>query len=399
MSRRKFLIGMGSAAVAASPRILLAGKSRLCVGIVGGGIIGASIALHLSQAGADVTLFEKTALASGATSKSFAWLNAFSGTPHYRDLRLQSLSAWHELDRQLQLDITWGGSLLWHDDREAAQRLIASARKHNRAGYRMDILDAGKFAVIAPNLAPGPFESAVHAGMDGHLDPVFVTRKILDHAQRQGAQIRCPCEVTDLAFSGSRLTEVITTEGKFGVDRLVIAAGVDTSGLAAKVDCVVPLKHAPGILAHSVPIKPLTKIVAEHQSLYFKQTSDGRIIGTDSPYAPDTPVHQEILAGQRIFPSEELRTVHGSRILDKIATLLPGARGAALQRLTLGFRPLPKDGFPITGFVPGVPDVYLAVMHSGITLAPIMGQLISREILDDNLLDTLAPYRPGRFAD
>ena len=399
MSRRKFLIGIGSAAVAASPRILLAGKSRLSVGIVGGGIISASIALHLSRAGADVTLVEKTALASGATSKSFAWLNAFSGTPHYRDLRLRSLSAWHELDRQLQLDITWGGSLLWHDEGVAAQRLSASARKYDRAGYRMEILDTGKFAALAPNLAPGPFESAVHAGLDGHLDPVLVTRKILDHAEKQGAQIRCPCEVTDLAFSGSRLSEVITTEGKYFVDRLVIAAGVDTSDLAAKVDCTVPLKHAPGILAHSVPIRPLTKFVAEHQPVYFKQTSDGRIIGTDSSYAPDTPVHRKILAGQRGFPSDELRSVHGSRILDKIATLLPGARGAALQRLTLGFRPLPKDGFPITGFIPGVPDVYVAVMHSGITLAAIMGQLISREILDDSLLDTLAPYRPGRFVE
>ena len=50
------------------------------------------------------------------------------------------------------------------------------------------------------------------------------------------------------------------------------------------------------------------------------------------------------------------------------------------------------------GFVPGSSDVYIAVMHSGVTLAPIMGQYISREILDDISIDSLAPYRPTRFA-
>ena len=78
---------MGGIAIASTPGILLAGRSRLAVGVIGGGIMGASIVLHLAQAGADVTLFEKTAIASGATGKSFAWLNAFSVDSHYRDIR------------------------------------------------------------------------------------------------------------------------------------------------------------------------------------------------------------------------------------------------------------------------------------------------------------------------
>jgi glycine/D-amino acid oxidase-like deaminating enzyme len=61
------------------------------VGVVGGGIVGASIALHLARAGARVTLFEKIAPARGATQNSFAWVNAFVDDPHYRTLRIQSL--------------------------------------------------------------------------------------------------------------------------------------------------------------------------------------------------------------------------------------------------------------------------------------------------------------------
>ena len=68
--RRKFSIGMRGLATASMPRILIAQQSRLAVGVVGGVIAGASIALHLERAGVAVTVFKKTTLASGATSKS-----------------------------------------------------------------------------------------------------------------------------------------------------------------------------------------------------------------------------------------------------------------------------------------------------------------------------------------
>ena len=390
---------MGGIAIASTSGILLAGRSRLAVGVIGGGIMGASIALHLAQAGADVTVFEKTAIASGATGKSFAWLNAFSDDSHYRDLRLQSLRAYHQLEAEMQLDITWGGSLLWKQQPEAAAALSERAQRLDRAGYRMSVLGPKEFSELAPNIAPGAFETAVYAGLDGHLDPVQVTNKFLDQARKYGARVLYPCEVTDLKFSGSRLTGVATTSGEYSLDRLVIAAGVDTPGLAAKIDYVAPLKHAPGILAHSVPLRPLIRTVNEHLPVSFKQTSSGSIVGTDSYYAPEIPAHRDILQGRQDFPGVELRNMHGRRILDRIATMLPGARGVGLQRLTLGFRPLPEDGFPIVGYIPGFDDVYIAVTHSGVTLAAIMGEIIRREILTDITLDAFAPYRPQRFLD
>jgi glycine/D-amino acid oxidase-like deaminating enzyme len=234
--------------------------------------------------------------------------------------------------------------------------------------------------------------------LDGHLDPVHVTQKFLDEARMHGARILYPSEVTELAYSGNRLTGVSTTNGKYAVDRLVIAGGVDTPSVAALVDYVTPLKHAPGILAHSTPLQGLTRIVNEGPTVHFKQMSNGRIVGADSTYAPDIPAHHDILRERQDFPDEAMRVMHGRRILDKITAVLPGARSAKLERLTLGFRPMPEDGFPIVGFVPGSSDVYVAVMHSGVTLAPIMGQYISREILDDVSVDSLAPYRPSRFA-
>ncbi|MCH7565255.1 MAG: FAD-binding oxidoreductase, partial [Gemmatimonadetes bacterium] len=160
------------------------------------------------------------------------------------------------------------------------------------------------------------------AGLDGHLDPVSVTHRLLQQAGKYGARVIYPCEVTGLDYSGSRLTGVSTTTGKYSLDRLVIAGGVDTPSVAAMVDYAPPLRRAPGILAHSTPVQSLTRMVHEGPTVHFKQMSNGRIVGADSTYAPNTPSHHEILEKHRDFPDSATRTMHGQLILDKITTIL-----------------------------------------------------------------------------
>ena len=92
----------------------------------------------------------------------------------------------------------------------------------------------------------------------------------------------------------------------------------------------------------------------------------------------------------------DMRRLHGERILDRIREKFSRASAASFSHLTLGYRPMPEDGFPIVGFAPGATDVYISVMHSGVTLAPIMGRYIAREIVNDEPISELAPYRPGR---
>ena len=94
VERRIFLKGMGSIAATAAVNMQALGQEqKISVGVVGGGIVGASITLHLSSAGARVTLFEKEEPAAGATSKSFAWINAFTtnpgGTDHCPQITIQ----------------------------------------------------------------------------------------------------------------------------------------------------------------------------------------------------------------------------------------------------------------------------------------------------------------------
>jgi len=394
--RRTFLKGVGSLA-AASVSSLAFGKSpNLSVGVVGGGIVGASIAMHLARSGAQVTLFEKSAPAAGATSKSFAWINAFTSDPHYRALRLKSIAAYRALDQQVQLGITWGGAIHWAENLAEAEKLKASVAELDQAGYPARMVTPDDLAELAPNLRLGPIDAVSFHPLDGHMDPVHTTQRFLDHARQHGANVVHPCEVTELRFNGERLIGVSTTRGDYSLDRLVIAGGVDTPALAAQAGYTPPLIHAPGILVHTKPTRPLLGRVAETPHIYFQQHRDGRILGTDGYYAPDIPVHQGILQGPQQMP-DDMRVMHGERILDKIKKKLAGAEDATYDHLTLGFRPMPQDRYPIVGYSPGNSNVYIAVMHSGVTLAAIMGRYITHEITNDDLIDELAPYRPGRF--
>jgi glycine/D-amino acid oxidase-like deaminating enzyme len=398
MRRREFLQALAVASMGTLPRRLPGRVPALRVVVVGAGIVGTSLAMHLAQGGAQVTLLEKSGPAKGATEKSFAWLNTYTPDLHYRAVRLQSLLAYRALDIPLQLGITWGGYLNWTDSDADAAEIRAYATSLANSPQPVRALSPAEFAQISPCITPGAVASAYFSSIDGHLDPVWVTYRMLDHARALGAQL-VQCEVVGLDWRRGKLAGVSTTRGKFAADQVVVAAGVDTPRILSMAGFALRLQHAPGILAHSLPLPEVTKMVYDGpHGLEFKQMASGRIVGTDAPAPPDIAAHREIREHAVDFPDDAVRTMHGKRILDHIAAYLPAAKAAVLDRLTLGFRPMPLDGFPVVGGVPGVPGLYVVVTHSGVTLAPILGQYVSRELLHGELEDSLGPYRPRRFA-
>jgi glycine/D-amino acid oxidase-like deaminating enzyme len=314
-------------------------------------------------------------------------------------MRLQSLLAYHDLDRRLGLAITWGGYLNWASDAAQAVVVRTNAAQLEGSPYPVVSLSAVDLAALSPQLTPGPVSAAIYSPIDGHLDPVHVTQRFLAAARARGAQLHCPCEVRALEFGRGRLSGALTSRGTFGLDRLIVAAGVDTPRVLSLCGFTLRLRHAPGILAHSVARPALTRIIHDAPGgLSFKQMANGSIVGTDAPEPPDLPVHAGIRAGAMDFPDQALRAMHGNRILGKIASYLPAARDAPLEWLSLGFRPMPTDEYPVVGALPATPDVHVAVTHSGVTLAPILGRWMSAEVLDATRVEALAPYRPERFA-
>lgn len=407
IQRRELIKGIGGvAALALSGIVLPSGGRRLSVGIVGGGIVGASTAYYLAKAGAKVTLFEKNVPASGATGKSFGLISVDplkSGGTHYEDLRFRSLMAYKRIDEILDLDISWGGVIHCSSESNGVAYLKKEyIERYRGREYEAKSLNKAQFSALAGELTINSYKGGIYSELDGHIDPVRATQQFLKHAKGHGAELISPCEVTDLKFNGSKFIGVATSKGDYALDRLIIAGGVDTPLLSSQAGFLPPLRHDPGLLAHTVPTNLITQPVkvvactAEGSWVGFKQYPDGRIVATDSHGAPDIPAHYAIRSGLAEMP-ESIRIMHGERILNKLAKVLPQSRGVSLDKVTLGFRPMPEDELPIVGFLPNCSGVYIAVMHFGVTLAPLMGQYISQEILTGASVDGLSPYRPGRF--
>jgi glycine/D-amino acid oxidase-like deaminating enzyme len=86
-------------------------------------------------------------------------------------------------------------------------------------------------------------------------------------------------------------------------------------------------------------------------------------------------------------------------LLAQAGRYFPALAGVAVERWWLAWRAMPADRLPIVGRLPWLDSLYLAVSHSGVTLAPVLGRLVAGEVADQTADGLLAPFRPGRFAD
>src|ERR1700744_5029195 len=153
MNRRKALGLLGATTVltALGPTRLLraampttTAASRHIV-IVGGGILGASLAYHLTQRGAKVTLLEESHPSSGATGHSFAYLNASTKPEHaYSDLNLAGIAGWRRLQLECKgsLPLQWGGAVYWEDEPAAAAKILDSLHHYQQWGYSGHQIDS-----------------------------------------------------------------------------------------------------------------------------------------------------------------------------------------------------------------------------------------------------------------
>jgi len=129
-------------------------------------------------------------------------------------------------------------------------------------------------------------------------------------------------------------------------------------------------------VVYAPPLEP------DRPEIHLRQRLDGSVlIGEGS---------QESLARDDTQP-------HADELLARAAEYVPALKGASAIPVPVGYRPMPLDGFPVIGFLPKAPNVYLALTHSGVTLAPLMAQMATMEIVDGAKVELLEDYRPSRF--
>ncbi len=354
-------------------------SARKNVVVVGAGIVGASIAWHLARAGAAVTVLDAGQPGGVATAASFAWINASWGNPEpYVRLRLRSMAEWRRLAGECpDIPLDWCGGLLW--DLPAAE-LEAYAAERSDVGYEIRTIGRAEALRLEPALAEPP-EVAVHVAAEGRAEPVFAAKALLADAVARGATVRNAVSVRAVSRKNGRVG-VETDDGVVNADAVVIAAGVATATLAKTAGIDVPLKHSPGLLVHSKPFRKMLNGMVFGDRAHVRQTAEGRLIaGAD-------------FGGTRVGDASEAEAAARESFAAMKATLT-GVEDLEFGFHTLGFRPMPQDEFPIVGET--LPDFHVAVMHSGVTLAPAVGLFVADEVMTGRREPLLAPYRPERF--
>jgi glycine/D-amino acid oxidase-like deaminating enzyme len=169
----------------------------------------------------------------------------------------------------------------------------------------------------------------------------------------------------------------------------VVAAGAEAVQVAAAVGLEVPTVSSPGMLVQTRPLAPLTDRVVylpagPGPAVHLRQRTDGSVLvgeGTQETPATNPGLH------------------HARALLAQAARFFPVLAGAGVDRWWLAYRAMPADRLPIVGPLPWLDPLYLAVSHSGVTVAPVLGRLVAREVADGTADGLLAPFRPGRFAE
>lgn len=347
--------------------------------VVGAGIIGASIAWHLARKGASVLVVDAAEPGGVATRASWAWINASWGNPPaYVRLRMRAMAEWKRIDREVPgLTVNYCGGLLW--DLEPAA-LEEYEKEHAALGYRLQRLSRSEILKREPNMKEAP-DWALLAPDEAMVEPLAASAALLAAAKAQGAEILAPANVRWLIEEKGRIAGVMGAEGPIHADETVIAAGTGSAGLLESVGIKLKVDAPPGLLTHSVPAPELLHGLVMTPGLHVRQTAEGRLVaGTD--FGGSEPTDR---------PAEMARELHA-----KVQSMIKGAESLALERFTVGFRPTPADGFPAVGRPSHRDGLYVAVTHSGITLAPAIGMFAAAELLDGQRDPLLAPYHPDR---
>ena len=371
------------------------------VTVIGAGIMGAAIAFRIAKRGLQVTLIDKSHPGHGASSHSFAWINAGAKEPiGYHNLNRRSLEMWPRFGGEVGdegaphgVGLRWGGKVSWEVDPAAADALVSRVRQLQSWGYPTRLIDARELQSLEPDLEVGEVAAAEYSPNEGQVEPQMVVDACLRRLGELGCEILTGTEVTGFEQAGDgRIQSLSTSSGTREADAVVLAAGTDTTGLASLAGVMVPQAESPGVVIRTNPVPPLLQRVPViyapaladgRREIHMRQCADGSFMIGEGD--------QESLA-------EDDTQAHANDLLTRASLYLPGLTGTKAVPVPVGWRPMPLDGYPVMGFATQAPNLYVALTHSGVTLAPALSQLAAQEICDRTPAEAvLGPYRPQRF--
>jgi glycine/D-amino acid oxidase-like deaminating enzyme len=373
----------------------IAEAAPLNVVVIGAGIIGCSVAYHLAEAGCSVKVVDSKGVAGGATWASFAWLNSNAKQPrNYHDLNVAGMQEHKRFARTSQR-ATWfhpSGNVEWSATEEGEAKLEAKVNRLRDWRYPAGWVTVEELERWEPDLSLVRQRKMkiAHYPEEAWVDARRLASVLLRRATRMGASIHTCREVVGMDAEGDgRIARVFTnTDERFDPDFIVVCAGPATERVVSLAGGRLPMKNRAGLVALSAPVPIGLRSILHAPNVSIRPDKGGRVLMYSR--ALDVP-NVGTLSGL-----DALRA--GGRVLAAAADVLPALRHSRIESTRMGVRPIPQNGLPAVGLLPGLQNLYVAVTHSGVTLALILGRLIALEVALHRPQRLLAPFRPERLA-
>ena len=336
--------------------------------VVGGGIVGCSLAAFLAEAGARVVVYEREAIAAGASGRNSGVVQ-HPLDPALVELYEESVEHYATLGRGFELPADPVGLLLVTDDPE---RLEPEPSEFPE--LRPTLLEGAALRAAEPALADGLAAWRLDTGRP--VPPAAAANAFATRAREAGAEFRIG-EPAFLALDGARATGVTVAGEHHPAGAVAIAAGPWTPQaldrgpapfIRALWGVVVELElpAAPRHVLEETGIKALTQAAGAPSVLFSAVTARG-ISAVGSTFTLEKPDPEALAPG----------------VLENATRFLPGLRGVKPRGVRACARPSSADGWPFLGPLPGLEGVSVASGHGawGITLGPASARLVADQLL------------------
>jgi glycine/D-amino acid oxidase-like deaminating enzyme len=362
--------------------------------VVGAGIVGASVAARLAKAGLRVALLDQDEPGRATSRWSSAWLNSNDKAPRaYHGLNHAGMRAWAELAPELDGDAWYrpAGHIELATD---CTELQARVKRLTEWNYPARLVDAAEAARLEPALRVPPGAAAAFFPEEGYLLTEPLIARLVARAVSHGTEVLTgePGRVT--ALEPGAPPRVRTAAGAvLEADDVLCCAGRWTPALAPALSTVplVPAETtgstAPGLVVRVGPVTPPGPARVTHTPQISLRPHPGGL-HLEAPDAAD--------AVDLHTPEAEL-TRWAEELLHRARHTVRGLDDARVVEYKVCVRPLPADGQSIVGRIPDAPGLYVAVTHSGVTLAAHLSRLIAADLITGTPPAPLASYTPARF--
>jgi len=371
--------------------------------VVGGGVIGCSVAYHLAKAGmTEVLLLERDRLGSGTT-----WHSAGNITWKPYDLSADMVLYAYQLLQTLPgesgLETGWKrtGRLFLARSDTAMDFFATVAGQAEAAGLDAPLLTPEQAAARNPLIDPGAIVGAWYNPRSGRLDPANYTAALARAAARRGARIVEGCPVAAIETRGGAVSAVVTERGRIETGAVVIGAGLWSRDLAGGLDVALaqwPTEHfyviaePEGGVARDMPA-----FICPENLIYGREEVGGFLWGC---FDEDAKVlaPADLPAGF----SFSLLNEDWDKIMpyfEQAAEIFPALRDAPVRSFVNGPETFTPDGVPLVGPIAGTAGLFVAsAMNStGVTLAAGVGRMIADMVAEREPAFDPARFAPGRF--